>query len=665
MLYAQKSFGKWSYTRNGYFLTPNPNANGSNNDCEKFTGSLLFNIPSVWESRMYVFDINKDGDNEFIVSVVHLNGIGKIYAFNREGVSLPNFPFQIPQHSFPYINLYDDSILVASYVSLDNDSAYFLGINSICQQVIPEVRVGANMHFSRDPVIADITGDGKEEIIFLYANGIPGQSNSKLIFYNPRELNIVAELSLPYSQVTPAIGDIDGDGINDVIHETGIIFDTYILLWAFKGDGTTINGFPKNISNPTKLAGVHLADYLGDSRPEIILQLDDFPYDVIKLLSPEGEVLLYHSFYTYMWTGPPYTAFGKYSDNLYLFEPPFLNLIKSDCLYYIDLMNNTNEQIYLSLNPGGLTTFRTMASDTSDSRLFTVAVQSNIIYGHDSSIVFVINENKQIVQQINLNSTTDPTIFDVDNDGNLDVLYSYDNSFFIINDFYEYNPEKIEWPYEKHDYGRTSNYNYSDTTVPVELTSFTASVLQYEKSVQLNWTTATETNNFGFEILRGIYPANSGTQNDNEWNSIGFVPGFGTTTEPKSYSFVDENVTTGNYKYRLKQIDLDGTFEYSNEIEVEVDFTPKEFVLYQNYPNPFNPSTVISYQLPVTSNVTLKVYDILGNEIATLVNEEKQPGIYEVEFNLVSGIRNPASGVYFYKLIAGEFTQTRKMILLR
>ena len=129
-----------------------------------------------------------------------------------------------------------------------------------------------------------------------------------------------------------------------------------------------------------------------------------------------------------------------------------------------------------------------------------------------------------------------------------------------------------------------------DNIVPVELTSFTASVLQNEKAVQLNWTTATETNNSGFEILRGVYPANSRTQNDNEWNTIGFVPGFGTTTEPKSYSFTDENVSTGIYKYRLKQIDFDGTFEYSNEIEVEVDFTPKEFVLYQNYPNPFNPT---------------------------------------------------------------------------
>jgi hypothetical protein len=201
--------------------------------------------------------------------------------------------------------------------------------------------------------------------------------------------------------------------------------------------------------------------------------------------------------------------------------------------------------------------------------------------------------------------------------------------------------------------------------VPVELISFTASILQNEKAIQLHWTTATETNNSGFEIHRKKLEVRSHSPMAEEWETIAFVAGFGSTTEPKSYSFTDENVTTGTYKYRLKQIDFDGTFEYSNEIEVEVDFTPKEFVLYQNYPNPFNPNTVISYQLPVISNVTLKVYDILGNEVATLVNEEKQAGVYEVEFNTESGIRNPVSGVYFYQLKAGSFSSIKKMILLK
>ena len=191
-----------------------------------------------------------------------------------------------------------------------------------------------------------------------------------------------------------------------------------------------------------------------------------------------------------------------------------------------------------------------------------------------------------------------------------------------------------------------------DIQTPIELNSFNVSLI--DNNVLLKWKTATETNNSGFKVLRKA-------QNDNDWETIGFVSGFGSTTESKSYSFTDENVTTGTYKYRLKQIDFDGSFEYSNEIEVAVDFTPKEIVLYQNYPNPFNPKTVISYQLPVTGNVTLKVYDVLGNEVTILVNEEKQLGVYEVGFD---GTDLP-SGIYFYKLIAGSFVETKKMILIR
>ena len=190
--------------------------------------------------------------------------------------------------------------------------------------------------------------------------------------------------------------------------------------------------------------------------------------------------------------------------------------------------------------------------------------------------------------------------------------------------------------------------------VPVELTSFTATANTDE--VTLNWSTATETNNQGFEILRLV-------QNDSEWQTIGFVPGFGTTTEPKLYSYTDSEVSTGKYTYRLKQIDFDGSYEYSPEVEVEVS-VPLEFSLDQNYPNPFNPKTVISYQLPLGSNVTLKVYDLLGDEVATLIDEFKLAGRYEVDF-YSSGIRQLASGIYFYQLKAGEYISTKKMLLIK
>jgi ligand-binding sensor domain-containing protein len=219
-------------------------------------------------------------------------------------------------------------------------------------------------------------------------------------------------------------------------------------------------------------------------------------------------------------------------------------------------------------------------------------------------------------------------------------------------------------------------FNENGIIIPVDLTTFTSSVS--ENDVTLNWQTATETNNQGFQIER----RETKDERSEEWENIGFVNGKGTTTEPQSYSFADKNLEAGKYQYRLKQIDFDGTFEYSDIIDVEIN-SPTKFSLEQNYPNPFNPSTKIHYVIPnVVRNlkdfssqaprndnaiVTLKVYDILGKEVATLVNEEKPAGSYEVEFNSVETFHATSlpSGVYFYQLRAGAFVETKKMILLR
>jgi hypothetical protein len=190
--------------------------------------------------------------------------------------------------------------------------------------------------------------------------------------------------------------------------------------------------------------------------------------------------------------------------------------------------------------------------------------------------------------------------------------------------------------------------------VPVELTSFAASVS--DGKVNLNWATASETNNYGFEVERKA--------EGQEFSKIGFVSGFGTTTETKSYSFEDNTVSSGVYTYRLKQVDFDGTFEYSNE--VEVDMTPSTFSLSQNYPNPFNPSTKINFSLASDSKVTLKIFDVLGQEVTTLVNGTLSAGVHNLNFNASS----LNSGVYFYTIEAKgvdgtNFTSTKKMMLTK
>ena len=191
---------------------------------------------------------------------------------------------------------------------------------------------------------------------------------------------------------------------------------------------------------------------------------------------------------------------------------------------------------------------------------------------------------------------------------------------------------------------------YTDSSlIPVELTSFSANA--NNGNVELSWSTATELNNSGFEVQRNF--------NDENFETIAFVPGFGTTTEPKHYSFTDNNVS-GFLKYRLKQIDFDGSYEYSNIVEVQ-SIATLSFELRQNYPNPFNPRTRITYELPAESKVTLTIFNSIGEAVEVLVNELQSEGKYETVWNAESY----PSGVYFYKLQAGSFIETKKMILLK
>ncbi len=227
--------------------------------------------------------------------------------------------------------------------------------------------------------------------------------------------------------------------------------------------------------------------------------------------------------------------------------------------------------------------------------------------------------------------------------------------------------------------------------LPVELTSFYAS--NTNEGTLLNWETATEVNNYGFEVERSIV----GTGHDlsepdtiatiEEWRKIAFVPGHGNSNSPKSYEFLDQDFDHDEeliIKYRLKQIDTDGSFYIYNQVaETSSSITgvenletkeelPTEFALHQNYPNPFNPNTTIIYEVPVTASnsqfsidnsqlITLVIYDILGNEVSQLVNQHQKPGNYIVEFNASS----LTSGTYFYRLTAGSFTTSRKMLLIK
>lgn len=181
---------------------------------------------------------------------------------------------------------------------------------------------------------------------------------------------------------------------------------------------------------------------------------------------------------------------------------------------------------------------------------------------------------------------------------------------------------------------------------PVEMSAFQA--LVRGNDVQVVWQTASETNNYGFEILKNS-------------RKIGFVPGYGTTAQPQNYEFTDQSVGNGSYSYQLIQIDFDGTRNLAGTRDVVLQAAATDFALTQNYPNPFNPTTTISYSIPRKGLVKLAIFNILGNEIRTLVAEEMPAGTHQFQFDG----RDLVSGVYYYKLEAGEFSEMKKFIILK
>ena len=196
-----------------------------------------------------------------------------------------------------------------------------------------------------------------------------------------------------------------------------------------------------------------------------------------------------------------------------------------------------------------------------------------------------------------------------------------------------------------------------DNPLPVELVNFSAKAKN--RNVTLSWETKTETDNSGFEVER--------KDKNGDWKKIGFVEGFGSSNSPKYYTYEDKKLSSGKHNYRLKQLDNDGTTSYSDEVEVTID-VPTEFALSQNYPNPFNPSTKVDYQLAMDAKVTIELYSITGEKVATLLSQELEAGYYSMMID--SYTHGMASGIYIYRMIATDalgksFVSTKKLSLIK
>ncbi len=290
--------------------------------------------------------------------------------------------------------------------------------------------------------------------------------------------------------------------------------------------------------------------------------------------------------------------------------------------------------VYILTNSSAATTLKNKANQTSGSLTFNG--DDAVVLKNGTTILDVIGQigfdpgscwGSGDITTVNhtLRRKTSVTSGDTDGSDPFDPTIEWDG--FAIDDFSDIGSAEL----------------------PVELTAFNASMV--EGKVSLNWETATEQNNYGFEVERQV---------NSEWNKIGFVEGNGNSNSVKVYSFTDSKPVEGKIVYRLKQIDFDGKYEYSNEIEVSYE-SVKEFSLDQNYPNPFNPTTNISFKIAESGKVSVKIFNAIGQEVAELVNKTMEAGRHEVSFNA----SNLPSGTYFCTMKAGSFTKTSKMLLIK
>jgi len=418
--------------------------------------------------------------------------------------------------------------------------------------------------------------------------------------------------------------DVDGDGDMDVLSTSR--FDDKIA-W-YKNDGN--ENFTTHIitTSADGASSVYAVDVDGDGDMDVLSasQLDD---KIAWYENDGNENFTIHIITTS--TNGPFSVFAVDVDGDGDMDVLSASVLDSKIAWYENDDNENFTTHIITTSADGATSVYAVDVD-GDGDMDVLSASS---FAFDSKIAWYENNGNENFTPHTITTDADGATsvyaVDVDGDVDMDVLSA------------SWRDNKIAW------------YENLSPPIPVELTSFTASVSNGE--VLLNWVTATETNNLGFEVERRNQFTNNGA-----WLLIGFVEGNGTTTESHYYSFNNDisSINASSLSFRLKQIDYNGVYEYSDEIYLD-NLAPADYVLKQNYPNPFNPTSTIVYGIPITGILTLQVFNLLGEVVATLVNELKPAGVYEVEWN-ASGL---TSGVYFYELKVNQFYSVKKMILLR
>lgn len=566
-------------------------------------------------------DVTGDGYLEIVLGDEN----GQLFVFRYNGSQVAGSPFFLgsaKKSTTPaLVDLDDDGKLDIVITSFDRDSPYMnaqlhvLKWNGNGFSYFDEFPLDIIYGSDSSPVVGDLNGNGQYEIVFV-TNGNTGNNvNSKIHAINTRGeyMNgFPIEISPSTLGSTPSLYDIDSSGTLEIVIRVMPAATGINGIYAYNYLGQLLPQFPFPVSSGHPDANVAIADMTGNGKPE-------FAFGSVQAVG-EGKV--------WVWD-----INGNLLPN---FPQPIFATWVDGSVAIGDVSGDG---------------FPDVVAPTSQGFIYAFDRLGQLVPGFPLEA-----EDVHVVKGFQ----TSPTLVDIDGDGDIEIfagslnrrVYGWDTPGLVTESM---------WSTFKGNPQRTGGMlrGFVEDPVPVELFSFNASL--HNNIVSLNWSTASETNNMGFEIERTSSLINNNGKKE-EWKIIAFIPGNGTTTEINNYTFNDEInslISIDNIYYRLKQIDLDGSFVYTNTVEVNI--LPFEFALQQNYPNPFNPSTKISYKFPANGRVTLKIYDLIGNEIVTLVDEQKEAGFYEVDFNasLLS------SGVYFYTLTTSEMQQTKKMILMR
>jgi hypothetical protein len=488
----------------------------------------------------------------------------------------------------------------------------------------------------KNPTFSDLDYDGDFDLVYgtdggvLYVYRNIGTVTTPSFQYYPDYFKII---KLSGGSATVSLKDYDGDGDKDLLSGDWLGKFNY-----FRNDGTPTKPIFNQVT--TSFSNLTVNSY---SSPVFVDIEKDNDYDIVSG-ALNGQVFLYIN------------NNGTFVQNTTMFSSIDVGWMSIPS--FADLDGDGD----LDLLVGGETGSETRYYTNDGNNVFTI--NSTTFAG-----VTFPSYGRPILADFDNDDDYDLTIGDswgtvkyYRNDGtvNTPVWFRYDAMFTGIE--VDQNPhpgfEDLDGDTRKDMIIGEYNGNFTfyknlfaPIIVPVELTSFSYLIL--EGKIKLEWQTATELNNLGFEIQK--------LSNEfSKWYTIGFVRGNGTTSDITDYSFIDDSPLLEKNKYRLKQVDYDGAYKFSEEITVDY-IIPSSFKLGQNYPNPFNPSTKISWQSPVGSRQTLKIYDALGKEVATLVDEFKPAGTYEVEFDA----NKLSSGVYFYKLTIDNFSSIKKLLLIK